>query len=265
MNRLIALAFAGVLVSSMSVGTVHAQVGIDVRGNSNGSVGGNGSSANVDADIEASVGADASDDSDSSVSSDDQDSSGSGVSFSISQSAASSASLDAEGAELSASSVSSNDDLSVFATSHMKRDTNIENVEVSNEGVSVEYNKEARFLGFISGHLSATAKVSNDGSVDIDYPWYRFLFKVAGSDDVEAQLERRVQELMAGASAELSAQLKAQLIEAIHLAFQGPVPTSTEAATTADRAGTGGDTTVSGSTTSETSGDTYDSSDASPN
>ncbi|HEY0010835.1 MAG TPA: hypothetical protein VGB97_02890 [Candidatus Paceibacterota bacterium] len=162
-----------------------------------------------------------------------------GASVSLSQEDAASASVDAAGAELGATSVATADDLSIFLTSALKRDANIENVSVSSDHVELTYNQDARFLAVIPASIDATAEVSADGEVNIDYPWYRFLFAVDGNADAEAELETRVRELLTGVSAEggFSAALEAQLVAAIHAAFAGSAAASAGTVTTADMSG----------------------------
>lgn len=182
----------------------------------------------ADAEVDGSADASVSNESDTSS---DDDRSDAGVSFSLTQKEAASISIDAESAELGSASVSSGEDLSLYATSKMKRDANIESVDVSGDRVSVEYRRKARFLGFIPASIRANAEITSDGEVDIDYPWYRFLFAVDGTADAEAQLKASVQELMAGsgAGAGFTARLEAEIIDAIHAAFSGSLAASADA------------------------------------
>lgn len=205
MHKLIASVPAVIFTAVLSFApTAYAQVGIDVYGET--SVDDIGVTTNTDIDASVDMGEDAAD-----------------SSFSLSKKEAASMSIDAESAELSADAVVTGGDLSRFATSRMKRDQGIEHIEASKEGVSVEYRQEARFLGFIPGSIRATAEVSSNGEVDIDYPWYRFLFSVDSTD--ESALRASVSEITSGAdlSAGLSAHLEAQLIDVLHTALQGPV------------------------------------------
>ncbi|HEY4489091.1 MAG TPA: hypothetical protein VJA87_01275 [Candidatus Paceibacterota bacterium] len=249
MNRLIAMVLAGVLVGIFTISGAQAQVGIDVGGGVSGSIGQDGTDSSMGADASVDVG------NDTPVSSEDEtDTSDTNISVSVSQDYAASASLDAESAERSASSVSTSKDLSVYATSKMKRDAMIESVVASNDRISLKYRKSARFLGIIPGSIRATVEVESDGSVDIDYPWYRFLFAVEGSDNAEAELEAQVRQIMVDAHGTLTARVEAELLDVMHSALSGPVVVSADTATTADTVGSGG---VESSTDAESSDDIY--------
>lgn len=214
MHKLISVASAGLFVGIFSFASfAYAQVGIDVSG----------SGTAVDTDISADAGASADADGEHAESSTFEGSADSGASFSLSKKEASSASIDAESAELSADAVVTSEDLERYATSRMKRDAGIEHIEASSEGVSLAYRQKARFLGFIPASIRATAEVSGDGRVDVDYPWYRFLFSVDNSGN--SDLEARVGEVISGAdlSGGLNAHARAQLLDALHASLRGSV------------------------------------------
>lgn len=142
----------------------------------------------------------------------------SGETFSLTKKEAAAASLDAESAELSADAVATGDDLQRFATSRMKRDAGLERIEVSEAEVRVEYRQKARFLWVIPAGIRAAAEASGDGTAEVDYPWYRFLFSVDTTD--ETVLQARVGEAAGGAT--FDAGTKARLINALHNALRGP-------------------------------------------
>lgn len=268
MKKLLSLVSSGALVALLFVG---AGVQAQVSGSADTSVDSQGTSPLQDPDSEridtspypetvdiygdADAGSDPATGTDSSGGSAEAGTSGTVTSFTLTQEDAASASLDSASASLTASGVVSSEDLSAFATSHMKRDARIENIEVSANEVSLEYRKEARFLGFVPAKLSATANVKSNGDVEVDYPWYRFLFAVEGADEAEAQLETRVAELMTGSSGAFSAAVQAAIIESIHVAFSGDASATADAGVTADMVGRPEDMTVSGEATGEAAAD----------
>ena len=256
MNRFISIISSVTLAAFLAVsGTAYAQmdVSVDSRADTSPIVDPNDTIIDAETDSETNAGA-GSDSPNTAVSTgadgstDTSGNLGSG-SFSLSQKDASSASLDSASSELGASSVVTVDDLSAFATSMLKRDANIENVEVSSDRVELTYEQAARFLGFIPGHLDVTARVTSAGDVEIDYPWYRFLFAVDGaSGDAEAQLEARVKGIMEGASG-FTASIEASILEVLRTALANGASAGATASqgVTADMAGNPDDVTATGS------------------
>lgn len=227
MYKILASLSAVTLMAMMLVGSAQAQTGVNVGGSGGASVnvGSDGTDVSVDADADVSADADTSVDSDTD-SGTDADANGSTRAVGelrLTQKQAASASLDAESAELSAGSVANSEDLSLYATSMLKRDAAIEEVHADGNRVSLTYNLPARFLGFIPTTISAEATVENTGEVDLDYPWYRFLFAVEGSKDLQARLETRAKEVLARADASggFSASSEAELLAALHTAMSG--------------------------------------------
>lgn len=212
MHKLITIASVGFLIFTFLV-ALPASAQVDVTIDAETSV--------SDADMDAVVGTDASD-MNQDAADDSEVASDTDSTLSLTKEDALSASIDAESAELSADAVVTSEDLSRFATSRMKRDTNIERIDASNDLVLVEYRKKAHFLGFIPASLRTTAEVMSDGTVEVDYPWYRFLFSIDEDQD-GAELQARVDEIMASAnlSTGMNAHTSAQLIAALHTALQG--------------------------------------------
>ncbi|HEX8591309.1 MAG TPA: hypothetical protein VF696_00960 [Candidatus Paceibacterota bacterium] len=199
----------------------------------------------VDTVVEGDGGASA----DTGVSSDTGASASGGAAgtLSLTQEQAAATSLDAESAELSAGSVINSQDLSLYVTSVMKRDVKIEEIHADGEHVSITYTLPARFLAVIPTSLTAEATVTADGKIDLDYPWYRFLFAVENGDDIEARLEGGVREQLArvGTNGSFSAAAEAGLIAAIHAALSGRVDTNAGTVTD-DMMGTSADLSGSG-------------------
>lgn len=55
-------------------------------------------------------------------------------------------------------------------------DTHITNIALSSTSVSISYPVHARLFGIFPATLLAAAQVNAGGSIDLRYPWYRFLF-----------------------------------------------------------------------------------------
>jgi len=243
MTKLLSIITSGALAVLLLAGTTaQAQVSVDVGAGTRAETSANEPSkgetwAPSDASLDVRTEADLKGEGQASAET------GAASSFSLTKEDAVGASLDAESAGLAASAVVSGDDLSVFATSQMKRDSNIENIDVSGKEVRMEYRKDARFLGFIPASIKATAEVESNGDVEIDYPWYRFLFSVEGTSEAEAALEARVAELMATAGGSFNAALEAAILEAMHMALAGSA-TADAGGLTADMAGRAEDMTV---------------------
>lgn len=252
MQKIIAALSSGLLITLLAIGnTASAQVGVGVGSNANAQVGTSPLMDDTDlvVDVEADVSADKG-----------PDMGGAGASagaaggasasvepFTLSQREAAAASLDAESATLGAASVRTSEDLSVFATSKLKRDANIESIEVARDEVSLSYRQPARFLGFIPTDIRATARVTNEGRVDVDYPWYRLFFAVDGASEAEAALETRVQELTANANGSFTVALEAAILEAMHRVLSAGATGTATAGVTADMAGRASDVTATGS------------------
>lgn len=248
MKKLLSLLSSALLVAVFTTGTAAAQIygDIDVGGGASGSVGGSGGvSGSADTSADLTIDSDYPDDDSSTSSSDDASSDSdsganvgttinAGAGLSLTQREAAQVSIDAESAALVASSVATNEDLSLYATSKLKRDASLRRIDASSESVRVSYRQEARFLGVIPAGITAHATVTNSGGVDIDYPWYRFLFAVEHDTDAEAQLESEVRELLAAqadASAGFSATTEAELIDRLYVALSGSANATASATT----------------------------------
>lgn len=112
-----------------------------------------------------------------------------------------------------ATSVQSGSDLSGYAAARLQDDSDISQIQTSGSNVAVTYKLSAKVLGIFPADVPATATVASDGSVDISYPWYAFLFSTADTSQLKAQIQARAAvDLGAHASAGLSAQQQAKLI-----------------------------------------------------
>ena len=101
------------------------------------------------------------------------------------------ADLDAGNAQAtsdSSASVHSSADLSGFIAANIQADSSLGEVKSSSDSVSVTYKQHAKLFGFVPMMIDATATISADGSVQISYPWYAFVF-VKGSGSLESKIK----------------------------------------------------------------------------
>ncbi len=83
-------------------------------------------------------------------------------------------------------------ELQNFAASTLQNDQNISNVTLSSTTVSTDYSTKARFLGFIPASVPAHVEVSNDRTVNVNFPWWAFLFAI-NRNEIQSQAEQAVQ------------------------------------------------------------------------
>ncbi|MBY0473196.1 hypothetical protein K2Q00_02840 [Patescibacteria group bacterium] len=85
--------------------------------------------------------------------------------------------------------VSNRGELRSFLNHVIKADDRISDVRVSSSTIETHYQMPAKFLWTIPMNLTAKVSVDSNGSVNITYPWYAFLFAKHDSD-LAAQLEQ---------------------------------------------------------------------------
>jgi len=215
-SKTLAVTLALALVASVALGvTAFAQVDLNVNGSATSDTETSTDSANGTTSSEGSANVNLS--SDAGVVLGDSGA----ASVTITQREAARASIDAESATLSASSVVSGEDLSLYVTSKLKRDASLQRIDASGDRVQVSYRQDARFLSFLPASVTTQATVTADGDIDVDYPWYRFLFSVDNSNDLEARIEAQVGDLIARVSAvgeaSFDATTEAELIDRLYL------------------------------------------------
>lgn len=139
---------------------------------------------------------------------------------------------DALGATVSVTSpaaVGTNADLSAFAVSQLQADANLEAVSATEQSLTVRHAAPARLFGIFPVHLTTTTTVSVDGTVEVKYPWYSFLF-TTNRAELEATLASRVESAFSGsaaseattsaaANASFSAAQKAQVLSEMQQVF----------------------------------------------
>ncbi|HEY4496414.1 MAG TPA: hypothetical protein VJC04_03645 [Candidatus Paceibacterota bacterium] len=88
--------------------------------------------------------------------------------------------------------VKSGQDLENFARGIILRDENVQEVETETKGIKVTYKFPAKFLGIFNSTLSTEVEVDLETRVKVNFPWYRFLYRVS-SEVSEANLETSVE------------------------------------------------------------------------
>lgn len=68
-------------------------------------------------------------------------------------------------------------DLAAYSQIVVEQRPNVKKVEVNGSTVEVTYKQPARLFGFIPTAITGTVEVDSAGSVDIQLPWYSFLYK----------------------------------------------------------------------------------------
>ncbi|MEK7583279.1 MAG: hypothetical protein AAB483_02665 [Patescibacteria group bacterium] len=156
-------------------------------------------------------------------------------------------------------SVTNNQDLDAYASLVIQEQAAITDIEIKSNEIRIEYRQPAKFLGLFSSTLNGTVVVMSGGNVEIDLPWYGFLFrKNAGAvrKAIETQLQAGATNgtlqvdiigTGTGSNATMAAGNSAQVITIVSstLATQAQVPSATQ---TPAPAGTATPTAQSGTT-----------------
>lgn len=133
-------------------------------------------------------------------------------------------SIDASTTVSDSSEVENDRDLKGFAAGKLRRDDKIDNVRLSSTTVEAEYPTEARLFGFIPATIHATVAVSSDGTVNVSFPWYAFLFATP-KDDLHNSVSKAVDTALAtttaSGSGNLSAKAQATILSGILSALSG--------------------------------------------
>ncbi len=120
---------------------------------------------------------------------------------------------------IDANSVVTEEDLTTYVDSQMTTDANLKEVSYTDTTVTVAYKQPAKLFGFISSSLTATAEVQADGTVEVSYPWYAFLYsKTVTAADLETELSSSVSGMVT-ADTTLTAQAKAQIASRLQAAL----------------------------------------------
>lgn len=72
--------------------------------------------------------------------------------------------------------IKNNDDLKAYANIVVSTRPGVKNVSVTDNGLVVTYEQPAKFFGIFRSSLNAKAVVATGGKVEVDLPWYSFLY-----------------------------------------------------------------------------------------
>jgi len=106
-------------------------------------------------------------------------------------------------------------------------DAEINDVSYQDNGVTAEFTQPGKFLGLFPTSIDAQVIVTADGTTTVTYPWYAFLIRKHATA-INTIFQTQVNEATAGkadldasASASLSPQAKAVILDAIRQAIHG--------------------------------------------
>lgn len=113
-----------------------------------------------------------------------------------------------ESLDIKPEAISTSNDLKLFISSKIAKNSKIEAVDTTETQTEVDYTSQAKVLGFIPVHMKSKIVLDANGNVVVKMPWYRGLvskkWKLSG-DTVKAQLDQ------AGLTAEQQVQLQLSL------------------------------------------------------
>jgi len=72
----------------------------------------------------------------------------------------------------------------------------IEKIEATQTEARINYRAEMRLFGLIPVKREVEGRAQADGTVEIDYPWYRFLSTVPDHDNLESELQTSIEIMM---------------------------------------------------------------------
>src|SRR3989344_2264584 len=128
----------------------------------------------------------------------------------------------------STAEVNSKASLDSYARSVIKANADIRDVIITDEHAAVSHREHARLFGILPIKVFARAYVSNDGNVEVKFPWYAF------ASAKKAALESRVQaavstSVSASADAKLSAKTQAEILTKTVAAMKAEMDAQAEA------------------------------------
>lgn len=122
--------------------------------------------------------------------------------------------------------------LESYIASEMNGDANMTAAMSSANEVSISYTQPAQLLGFIDTAIEVTATVDENGTVELSYPWYGFLF-ATDSDKLEVAVQDRVDAYLtatnaASTDAAFSTREQAGIIATVRNALEAEIEASAE-------------------------------------
>ncbi|MBI5134257.1 MAG: hypothetical protein HZA81_02620 [Candidatus Taylorbacteria bacterium] len=129
--------------------------------------------------------------------------------------------------------VSATADFEAYARSVVASDDNVLKIESGPEKVSVWYREPAKFIGIVPVTVSTRATVYAGGEIEIDRPWWAALFVTGeNTEDIETDLTATAGAIArTEASAALSSNAQARLVNALRAVLEARHEASVEAST----------------------------------
>jgi hypothetical protein len=121
--------------------------------------------------------------------------------------------------------VDSESALQAFASSTVSADLNIEALSFTDDTVELTYRKQGRLFAFVRMTFNVTAVVQADGSVEVRYPWYRFLVADDNKEGLRQSVETSVSEYFSldereGTASFFTPREAAEIAAVLHAAFE---------------------------------------------
>jgi hypothetical protein len=128
---------------------------------------------------------------------------------------------------MAATNVQSNTDLKAFAATSLRNDDNLSSVGFASDRVEVAYREPARFLGLIPSSVNVDVVAHEDGTVDVNYPWYSFLM-TADRSSIDASIKNEVGAFMSQNHASATALAHANANSALNASSSTATTTSSD-------------------------------------
>jgi hypothetical protein len=122
----------------------------------------------------------------------------------------------------SSNDVDTKTELDSYARGVVKTNADIRDVVLSETEVAVSHKQSARLFGILPIKVYARTQVESDGTVAVKFPWYAFASakKAAIESRVATAVRASLPNVSADASAKLSAQTQAEILEKTVAAMQ---------------------------------------------
>ena len=143
---------------------------------------------------------------------------------------------------LNASNVITKADLEAFASSTIEKDSNVEEIRFTKNQVEVGYKEHGKFLGLFKMLYKIRVIAHADGTVEVKYPWYAFLF-ATDRQGMQSEIDAAANSVLGGEAsttgnisltANQAAELAAKIREILYVRFGAglSITSSTTQATT---------------------------------
>ncbi len=125
--------------------------------------------------------------------------------------------------------IKNDDDLRAYVSLVAKTRPNVRDVAITDNGIEITYNQPAKFFGLFKSSLNARAIVASDGKVEIDLPWYSFLYS-KNSSAVKSSIQTSIGsggiQVSGSTNSESSAQGNAKAVNVVSASINNTVSVS---------------------------------------